>query len=349
MTQLERLKEIYILLVSEPLTKQEIIEKLGILISTKQIERDLKDIENHYLRNSEKLNFEFKSRKKVYSIQNKEKKRKAVSLQNLAVIDLILKSNNPLLFKNFKTETLLYERLTKALYDVYGNESGNFSKTIVESTNFYQLKKNVNFENAILKIYQAIVNGFRIHVQEILQDVTNENPNRKKSYTELIPLKIIFHRGDFYVAVIERNKLVVYEIAQFKEIDILDKKFSASKYINQLEELKHRFGVSKNIDDKIYTIKLQFSDSTGSFIEKMQWHETQIVQKIKNNYILTLNCGINRELVGWIFQWMHNIKILEPPELIDIYQQTLKEIEANKNVKSLFSRNMITQKRKTLS
>jgi predicted DNA-binding transcriptional regulator YafY len=129
----------------------------------------------------------------------------------------------------------------------------------------------------------------------------------------------------------------------------LDKKFSASKYINQLEELKHRFGVSKNIDDKIYTIKLQFSESTGNFVQKLFWHPTQKITKHKKNFILEMECGINRELVGWIFQWMHNIKILEPPELIDIYQQTLKEIEANKNVKSLFSRNMITQKRKTLS
>ena len=41
---------------------------------------------------------------------------------------------------------------------------------------------------------------------------------------------------------------------------------------------------------------------------------------------MRLECGINRELLGWLFQWMYNIKIIEPPLLKDYYYKTLQEI-----------------------
>jgi len=31
--------------------------------------------------------------------------------------------------------------------------------------------------------------------------------------------------------------------------------------------------------------------------------------------ILKLQCGINRELIGWIFQWMSNVKVKQPKRL----------------------------------
>lgn len=344
MTQIERLKKIYNLLVSNAFSKQEIIEKLELKISVKQIERDLIDLKNSYLRENEDIFVQIKSRKHFYRISKKEKKKRVLSIQNLAVVDLLLVSNNLKLFKNFKKEINLFQNFTKALRESYGHENRAIPNEIIYATDFYQLKENKDFEHSILKIYEAIAGEFKIHVQHILHDVTAENPNRKKSYVELIPLQIIYHRGDFYLAVIEKNKFSIYEIAQFKEVNVLNKKFSISKYKHQLNHLKERFGITRNINDKIYPIKLQFSESTGSFVSKMHWHETQRVQKTKNNYILTMNCGISRELVGWIFQWMHNVKILEPPELIEFYNKVHKEIEKLKSGKALLSLNPFEDK-----
>ncbi len=41
---------------------------------------------------------------------------------------------------------------------------------------------------------------------------------------------------------------------------------------------------------------------------------------------MTLQCGINREFIGWIFYWMYNVKIIESSILIDYYHRTLEEI-----------------------
>lgn len=340
MTQIERLKKIYDLLTQGALTKKELIEKLAVSLSVKQIERDLKDLEKNYLRHHEQLQVGLKAKQKVYFIQTKAKKKKIISVEELAVIDMLLTSNNKVLFKNFTKEMSLFEKLTNALQEVYGKESFGLNQDVISATGFYQLNENKDFEAGILKIYEAIITASMIQVGEIFQDVTSENPERKKTRVKLIPLKIIYHRGDFYVAVLERNKLATYEIAQFKNIEILDKKFKLSNYENYLAALNKRFGISKNMNENVYDIKLQFSESTGSFVSKMQWHATQKIKQLPNkNYLLEMQCGINRELLGWIFQWMDNVKVISPPELQKIHLDICENISKSNPKKTLESLN----------
>jgi len=68
----------------------------------------------------------------------------------------------------------------------------------------------------------------------------------------------------------------------------------------------------------------------------MSWHESQKIIRLANkNYQITMRCGINRELGGWIFQWMNNVKIIQPLELIELYQNIVNTINSNnqKNTK----------------
>ena len=44
---------------------------------------------------------------------------------------------------------------------------------------------------------------------------------------------------------------------------------------------------------------------------------------------MKMHCGINRELVGWIFRWMSNVKIIGPKKLKDLYLQQLNIINKN--------------------
>ena len=54
-----------------------------------------------------------------------------------------------------------------------------------------------------------------------------------------------------------------------------------------------------------------------------------------------LTCGINRELIGWLFQWMYNVKIIEPPILKKYYEKSLKQIiKVNQNNLPLMYRNL---------
>jgi hypothetical protein len=61
--------------------------------------------------------------------------------------------------------------------------------------------------------------------------------------------------------------------------------------------------------------------------------------------ILHLKCGINRELIGWLFQWLYNIRIIEPKILEDYYQKTIDEIQKNSiSDKMLVYRNIFEER-----
>jgi hypothetical protein len=44
---------------------------------------------------------------------------------------------------------------------------------------------------------------------------------------------------------------------------------------------------------------------------------------------MKMHCGINRELFGWIFRWMGNVKIIGPAILKDLYLEQLDIMNKN--------------------
>jgi predicted DNA-binding transcriptional regulator YafY len=107
------------------------------------------------------------------------------------------------------------------------------------------------------------------------------------------------------------------------------------------QELHSRFGITKNINSEIYTIKIEIANVLSDFLQNHIWHPTQHFSKKGGKTILTLQCGINRELIGWLFQWLYNIKIIEPLQLRDYYEKTLFEISAvNQGRRPLVYRNI---------
>ena len=111
------------------------------------------------------------------------------------------------------------------------------------------------------------------------------------------------------------------------------------------DELSKRFGVSDNIDDKIYDIEIEFSSETGEYLKHFHWHPTQKFKPTNTGYIFTMECGINRELVGWVFQFMNNVRILQPEKLRVLYlQQVNRILEVNTTNVSLRYTNIFLRK-----
>jgi hypothetical protein len=263
------------------------------------LDRDLVDLEENYLRNFEKL-IKCKSGKRIYySINKRKPKERKLDFKDFSIIDLLHVSDNPQLFSDFKKQILFFTRFKKALFEVFSENQNIVQKDIVFKTNFHELRNDKTFISNILKVYQSIYEEKYIQVKEVNFDATNENPDLKSNKLLLMPIKIIFHRGDFYLFSKNNDNYKIFEIGQLKDVTILEKGFNLNKYSNDLAiELKNRFGVTNNMDGKIYPVKLQFSESTGNFVQKLFWHPTQKITKHKKNFILEMECGINRELVG---------------------------------------------------
>ena len=180
-------------------------------------------------------------------------------------------------------------------------------------------------------IQEAIAKNNMMLIRNLKNDETGDNFSFNAKKIEIIPVLILFHRNNYYVGGynLTQESVVFYGVRQMEGLTILPKKCKPNEYYNLVsEELASRFGVTKNINPKIYTIQIEISNVLSDFIQNHTWHHSQQFEKKKGKTLLTLTCGINRELLGWLMQWMYNIKIVEPKILRNYYEKIIKEVMA---------------------
>ena len=257
---------------------------------------------------------------------------------------------HPILNKN---ENLISTRDSKRVKYFYIKESqSNPYKSLVSSrkiraTNFYEAKINPTNNRIIEKLNQAIDLDLSVEINNLFYDSTGDNFAFTERNIKFKPIEIIFHRGTHYIGGYNIGKKIIqfFEVIQLKKIEIINEELPKINYLEKLnQELVSRFGISKNIDETIYQIKLEFSLVTGNFIKNHFWHQTQSFNVRKGKMIMTLQCGINRELMGWLFYWMYNVKIVEPRVLQEYYLKTVEEInQINNNCHPLVYKNIFNK------
>lgn len=214
-------------------------------------------------------------------------------------------------------------------------------------TQFYTPKYNATDEPHLELIQNAIQTGHVIQIGKLKNDETGDNYTFSTKHIQIIPVRIVQHRSSFFIGGFNKkeNSIVFYSIRQLNKLKTLAEKCSPDLYQALLEqELHSRFGITKNINAELYTIKIEVANVLSDFLENHFWHPTQHFSKKRGKTILTLQCGINRELIGWLFQWMYNIKIMEPHLLKDYFEKALFEITAvNQARKPLVYRNIFSK------
>lgn len=332
--QLERLKIIHTYLKqtsADAKTTLEHLKQKDAEISHRQLQRDLKDVEKYFLAANEKLVVTNEGLKKKYKITRSEELKK-VSQETINTWQLMEISGNVPVFNKRGNDQIRLQKILNSVITLSSGKQNLNNSGIIKPTNFYTVKKDDNFNEVIDNLLKAIRESVCIKVDKIIQDFTGTgiNMGSDKLNVKFAPVAIVYHRGDFFVQGIENKKVAVYEVGQFQNIKLMQVGFNHDKYKEIVEsELENRFGITENINDEVYDITLEFSSITGALISKYHWHESQKFMKKNNNWIMTMKCGINRELMGWIFQWMYNVRIIEPVILQDYYNQTLRKITAN--------------------
>lgn len=289
MNQINRLKQIYTLLLKKSCSYNDIIvffEKQKYAIGIRQLQRDFNELPM-LLKHDENL----------------------IKYRN---------SENNIHFKIIKVKAKAPKKNVQMNHNI-------------THSNFFNLLSVELMQINLTILQEAIIESKNILIKELKNDVTGDNHTFSQKSIELLPLKIIKHRGSIYLGGfnIKENKNQVFDILQLYKIQ---KKYRKSIYnIEEINdnfntEISNRFGISKNINDETYTILIEFSLVTGNFIKEHFWHESQKFTKKKNTIIMELNCGINRELIGWIFYWMYNCKIVAPDILKEYYIKSHKEI-----------------------
>lgn len=307
---------------------EELYRSNQIHVLKRQIYRDLESVKNELIQKNETFIESFiNNKKKVWKIVANDSKPTINSDEFFTYS--VIKNTVPLLLDEKNTISLI--QTINQLFDGHQFYPKSFNNNSDDesfiNTHFYHKKFNKRIYNLFKDLYWCIVNNQKIVITRTKIDTTCNSIFNTPIH--FVPLNFLLHRGSLYIGGICKNKLLVYDL-----IEIVEYESSHSVNKNLLlnykkifsTELNKRFGISENMDESIYDIELLFPEETGFFISNFFWHHSQQFTKTKDGYLLKLNCGINRELVGWIFMWMSNVKIIQPLKLKEVYHKQIEEM-----------------------
>lgn len=331
----ERLLKIYSRLKRGPVTIEVIknwAKTNDIKVSERTFYRDLKDLESSLMMDGERIVVsEGEKNKKTWKIEYNGSQNK------LTEFDI----NSYLLFRNFMPLPVVLSRqqsldnIESLFYATYSKSRFEDFVTVAENqivgSHFYEVADMVSYNKVLEDSIWSIQNKREMRIKNIAFDYTSISSEVAFPLT-LMPLQLLYHRGVVHLAgfaVVNDNfKLIILGLDQIKKYKLTNKMFQNQKLLDLLKDkLVKRFGITENMDDQIYDIEIEFSKLTGEFVKHQFWHSNQSFSEMKNgNIIMKINCGINRELVGWIFQWMSNAKVIKPKILKDLVCKKYREV-----------------------
>jgi len=334
-TQLERVHLIYQALEKEPLTVNDIYEKLknsNIKVGLRQIYHDLNQISLYYLRNEEKIMFSVgQFNRKIYRLI-KPSEDIELSPRDLTTFQLTRSSMPRLLQVN----RLASVNKFREGYRKFINNNAAFYSFIPDNQNFrtffYESAYDEKYDQKLDDIIWSIANYKIIRISNLQGDATCV-PKKLVYPLSFKPLLLIFHRGNHYIAGYEESidLFLTIDIAAIGNYELTNEVFAFKKLIEPAKkEIESRFGISNNMNNETYQIELEFSAATGEFLRHYHWHATQKTSQLANgNWLMQMECGINRELLSWLFLWMENVRIIQPTILIDLYKDKLTAMAEN--------------------
>ncbi len=329
---LERIIRIYNRLRRGPVTIDVLIKwatNAGIEVGVRQLYRDINQLKTLQIAEGENVvEFTDEKNRKTWKLEYKAEAGK------LTPYDI----NSFFLLKNFAPFAVVEERkasIEKIEKIFYKNFSNNEYEKYVQANELFLRHSNYNenkygpFEHKQIEDLIWALHNSRIIIIE--QDFINSANNKIIDSDFPIvfrPMELVFHRGRIAISGInKKEKLLTFSIDKNFVFTLTNEQFNRKKYLNAYtEKSKEIFGISDPLNNRIYNIKLEFTDSYGASMKSFYWHHTEKWNLLKNgNYMLHLQCGIGRELVGFIATGLDKIKIHLPKILKDLMIKKFKQ------------------------
>ncbi|GAB3414876.1 WYL domain-containing protein [Niabella aquatica] len=218
------------------------------------------------------------------------------------------------LLKTFTPSSILehrkdfFEKLERQFYST--NSFSKFESSVdaytlgLRNTNFYEAQYTKHQHEIIEQCIWAIQNKKKI-VIKCLVSPFDLDINKVNTGDTFFPLLLLHHRGLLHLVAYNYTKrcIVIIGFQALEEITLTNQNFNSDRYYREVETFNiNHFGITQNINQKIYNIELEFDRGTGHYISCFFWHVTQKISEQPNGkFRMTLRCGINGELIGWIF------------------------------------------------
>ena len=322
---LERIIRIYNRLRRGPVTI-DVLSKwaanAGIEVGIRQLYRDINQLKTLQIAEGENVvEFTDEKNRKTWKLEYKAEAGKLTPydinsfflLKNFAPFAVLAERKNS--FE--KIERIFYKNFSKNEYEKYVQANELFLRHSNYNENKYGAAEHRQIEDLIWALHNSRV----IVIEQDLINSANNKINATDFPMIFYPMELIFHRGRIAIAGINKQeKLLNFSIDKNFVFTLTNDPFNRKKYLKAYtQKFKNLFGISDPLNNKIYNIKLEFTDSFGSSMKSFYWHNSEKWTLLKNgNYMMHLQCGIGRELVGFIAGGLDKIKIHQPKILKDL-------------------------------
>jgi len=169
--------------------------------------------------------------------------------------------------------------------------------------------------NITHELKKAIKNRECIEVEYWVSD------NRKYSLYNLKPLYIFYEKQNYYLLAWKNDEVKkpgIYSINRLKNIRITGQYFKISDNFKILDYLKKDAEVFPS-DNKIYHFELLFiKEYASEAIEKTYYHNQIIEHKKDGSVFVTFRSTQLHEVFHWVLGQGHKVKVLNPPELVNL-------------------------------
>ena len=146
----------------------------------------------------------------------------------------------------------------------------------------------------------------------------------------LDPYKIYCQKGDWYAVGYchKHDKYSTYNLSRMKDITLLDD-FEPDPDYESKVYIDPNFGIWNN-EFPVKKIELVFDKSINTYILERTWHKNQKCHQEKDGSVyLSFESNQMQETLFWVLHFGSAVKILNPPELKQMYKKELEKMSKN--------------------
>ena len=146
----------------------------------------------------------------------------------------------------------------------------------------------------------------------------------------LDPYKIYCQKGDWYAIGYchKHDKYSTYNLSRMKNITLLDE-FEPDPDYESKVYIDPNFGVWNN-EFPVKKIELVFDKSINTYILERTWHKNQTCHQEKDGSVyLSFESNQLQETLFWVLHFGSAVKILNPPELKQMYKEEIEKMSKN--------------------
>jgi predicted DNA-binding transcriptional regulator YafY len=144
-----------------------------------------------------------------------------------------------------------------------------------------------------------------------------------KSYTDIAPYKLMNHKGIWYLAAKDGDKLKTYAFTRIERVRILDKVFTPDHGIDKT--LTEEDGIWLSEDKK--EIVLKIANEVAGYFRRRKLIANQVIEKELEDggLIVSARVGHANQIIPIVRYWIPHIRIISPEDLQREMEQELAD------------------------